>query len=123
VADIDTARLTVSESAADNARELSSSLSGQIVEDPAECGDCVGVPEVPRVLVRLGFTLVPHAAQLIDHVPETLFGMVVSHAVEHGLETTAPRKCYQPNGRCRPLVHRDSVVFTLCWCGWLSGWS
>jgi hypothetical protein len=22
-----------------------------------------------------------------------------------------------------PLVHRDSVVFTLCWCGWLLGWS
>jgi hypothetical protein len=81
----------------------SSWLSSEVIDDPAKCGDGVGVPQVPRVLVRLEFAVLPHATQLIDHFLDSLLALVVSrHAVEDGLETIGSRKCYQPIGRCRP---------------------
>jgi hypothetical protein len=59
----------------------SASLSGQVVDDPAQCRHSVRVPKISRVLVGLGLTSFPHAAQLVDHLLKSL---LFGHAVHLG---------------------------------------
>ncbi len=44
----------------------------QVVDDPSQCRDIVGVPKVARIPVRLRLAPLAHASQLVNHLLESL---------------------------------------------------